>query len=453
MEVKSRIGFNQLIFGIVFILAVFLAYRIILNPDSQFFLLIGGILAAIFIVLRPILGLAAYLLIYPMVPAEESLTLLKISVFGLFILILSIWLIKKSFYKERFVSTEYRWMFLFFIFLCISPLLGSVNNFTPIDWARDIAPLLNLLLIPIMVDYFKKRQNDWLLYLVFLLMVLSMIKDIIVLFSGYGVTFIDLAIFESVPLASIHPSLGFGLGLIMFIYKAPHKRLWLILAVISLVVTFLTPTRTVWLTTGTMALLILAFSSRRRVWALTSIVITVGLIGWLFLHSGSSSYIESQSVRFQKLVEYHYDLSFENRVEEIKQTGELFLSSPLYGVGFGYRYRFWRPFVTGIGPGILDTTFTHNDIMFIVSKGGLIGLVLFGLMLYGLGKKLFQRRKEKPNSLQSAWATIGLIALVNSIVIGLSTPVIQTRGIIFVLAILLAMGLAYGETGSDARQS
>ena len=121
-------------------------------------------------------------------------------------------------------------------------------------------------------------------------------------------------------------------------------------------------------------------------------------------------------------------------------------------MGFGYKYEFWRPFITGVGPGLLNTNFTHNDIMFITSKGGIIGLTLFGLMLYGFTRKLLQRRKEKPNSVQSAWATFALLMIVNSLLIGLSTPIYQTRWATFALAILLAIGLGYKESEPDARQ-
>jgi O-antigen ligase len=174
-------------------------------------------------------------------------------------------------------------------------------------------------------------------------------------------------------------------------------------------------------------------------------------MGFLFFKGGSAGYVELQRERLQKLIEYHSDLSFENRLEEINQTGELFLSAPVWGVGFGYQYDFWRPFITGIGPGFLDTNYTHNDIMYIASKGGFIGLILFGLMLYGMLEKLFHRMKKAPATIESTWATIALVALINSLIIGLSTPVFQTRNAVFALAILLALGLNHRGSQPDGR--
>jgi hypothetical protein len=452
MNVKSRIGINQIIFGLAFVLTAALTYRIVLYPDPKILLFLGGAIAAIIIAWRPVIGLAAYLVVYPMVPAEESLNMLKAAMFGLTILLLAIWLIRKLISNKAFhLKPEYRWLFIFFIFLCFSTLFGSFSNFNLVDWARDIAPLLNLLLIPVMVDYFENRRNRWLLYLIFVPVSLSMTRDILVLLEGYD---FPLGILSSLltspllslPLPILHPSIGLCLGLLMYLQNAPHKRLWLIFSIMSLVIVFLTPTRTVWITTGIMSFLIIAFTSRKRLWAVMSIAVLVVATGWLILSTmGSTTYRESQADRLQELRDFQFDVSYQNRIEEIKQTGELFLSSPIYGVGFGYQYTFWRPFVRLIGPGYLDTNFTHADIMFFASKGGAIGLVLFGMMLYGFGKRLYQLRKEKPNGLQSTWASFGLVMIISSLIIGSSTPFYQTRWATFAFAILLAVGLSRKE--------
>jgi hypothetical protein len=107
-------------------------------------------MAALITAWRPAIGLAAYLIVYPMVPAEESLNLLKAAMLGLTILLFAIWLIQKLMSNKPFhLNAEYRWLFVFIIFLCFSPVLGSAGSFGLVDWARDIAPLLNFLLIPV----------------------------------------------------------------------------------------------------------------------------------------------------------------------------------------------------------------------------------------------------------------------------------------------------------------
>jgi O-antigen ligase len=302
-----------------------------------------------------------------------------------------------------------------------------------------------------MVDYFETKRNRWLLYLVFVPVCLSMARDILVLLERYDFPLGSLSNLLSLPLLSsplptLHPGLGFCLGLLMYFQNAPHKRLWLIISAVSLIIVFLTPTRTVWITTAIILLLIIVFTSRKRLWPAISIGILIIVTGWLiFSIMEPTTYRESQADRLRELRDLQFDLSYQNRVEEIKQAGQLFLSSPIYGVGFGYQYTFWRPFVRLIGPGYLDTNFTHTDIMFIASKGGLIGLFLFGMMLYGFGKRLYQLRKERPNSLRSTWASFGLVMIVGSLIIGSSTPFYQTRWATFAFSVLLAVGLSFRE--------
>ncbi len=437
----------------VITLTSILGISLALYFDSPQTIVLLAAAIALVVFWKPVLGLALYLAVYPLVPAEESLNPLKIAVFGLFILVFATWLINKGVHKERISPrSEYRWLYIFFLFLCFSPLLGIGNNFSVVDWARDIAPLLNFLLIPIMVDYFNKKQNHWLRYLVFAPWILGAAQNILLLLAMYDMPFTDW-IHDLPRIIPLHPSLGVGLGIIMYLFKGLRRHLWLIVGIMNLTAVFLTPGRTIWITTGTMVMLIVAFSSNKKVWAISALGILVVLMGFLFFYKSSSTYIESQSERLQTLRDFRSDLSFENRIEEIKQSGQLFLSSPLWGVGFGYQYDFWRPFITGIGPGILETNYTHNDIMYISSKGGLIGLILFGLMLYGVGREIFQRRREKRGSIESAWATIAIIALINCLIIGLSTPIFQTRGAAFALAILLALGLGYSPKGNNGSNS
>ena len=458
MDVKSRTWFKPIIFGAALLSTAALTYQIVLYRESEILLFLVAGMAALITAWRPAIGLAAYLIVYPMVPAEESLNLLKAAMLGLTILLFAIWLIQKLMSNKPFhLKAEYRWLFVFIIFLCFSPVLRSAGNFSLVDWARDIAPLLNFLLIPVMVECFEDKRNHWLLYLIFLPVSLSMVRDILVLLEGYDFPLESLSSLLSSPafslrLSTLQPSLGLCIGLLMYLQNAPHKRLWLILAIVSLVIVFLTPTRTVWITTAIISLLIIAFTSRKRLWAVMSTAMLIVATGWLiFSMMTMSTYRESQTQRLEQLRDFRADVSYQNRIEEMKQAGELFLSSPIYGVGFGYQYNFWRPFIQSIGPGYLDTNFTHSDIMFLASKGGGIGLFLFGMMLYGFGKRLYQIRKEKLNGPQSTWASFGIVMIITSLIIGSSTPFYQTRWATFTFAVLLAVGLAYKGAESNGR--
>jgi O-antigen ligase len=437
------------------VLAAAVASYILLFPDSSMATVMLIALAVAITLWKPVLGMAAYLVVYPLVPGSESLNVMKVSMFALTVLLLAIWALNKAMQKRVFFTMpEYRWLYVFFIYTGFSLVLQGYNDFTAVDWARDIAPMLSLLLVPVMADHFREKKNRWLLYLFVIPLFLRTGQLILILLAYHGSPYGSLEVATSLRPTVLHPSLGVGLGVLAYLYKAPRRRWWMILSFMSLVVVFLTPGRTIWITAGTMLLMITAISSRRRVWSILSIAMLLALVLLMVTSAmDTESYLKSQGTRFQELREYQYDLSYQNRVEEMKQSGEVFLSSPIYGVGFGYQYHFWRPHIVGVGPGYLSTNFTHSDIMFVLSKGGVIGLALFALMLYGFGRKLQRLRRETPHGPQFMWATFSLLALMNSLIIGSSTPFYQTRFFLFAFAVLLAYSLSSSEDEGGAEKT
>jgi len=401
--------------------------------------------AMLFIIWQPRLGLAAYLIVYPMIPKSAGISLLEISMLALSACLFMLWISQKMLHRKRlFNEPEYRWLYFFFFFLGFSPVFGF-GTFTIIDWGRDIVPLLNLLLIPIIAEFFKRAQARRFIYLVMIPALLSAIQAILSLLSLYNIIPVPLWLL-SVRLILFHPSLGFGLGLVMYLHKIAPRWFWLILCGLNLIVTVLTPGRTIWIGTAIVTLLIIFFHSTRILSTTSLLAILIVGIGYLVISFGSEQFFSSQAQRYQKLQEYEQDLSWQNRVEEMKQCNDLFLSSPIYGVGFGYQYAFWRPFISGKGEGYLDTNYTHNDIMFIASKGGAIGILLFSLMIYTFMKELHLLRKEKSKKEQAAWSTIGFLTIISSLIIGLSTPIYQTRQFTFILMLLIGYALGFKQT-------
>jgi O-antigen ligase len=310
------------------------------------------------------------------------------------------------------------------------------------DWARDIAPLLNLLLIPVFADNFKARENRWLLYLVFIPVGLGLFRDILYMAAHYGMVNIIWLLYYPIRLSTFHPAVFFSLGLVMYLQKAAHRNLWFMVSLLGVGVTMLTPTRTVWLSLGFMAGLLLIFYSQHRKKAIAIMILTMVLLGLAIFRGGQVS--ETQAGRWDQMLGYRSDLSVKSRFDELYQAIDLFKTSPIYGVGFGYQYHFWRNWVNALkGSGYMDTNFTHNDIINVIAKGGLAGLAIFGLMIYGLMRKLVERRRSISEQVAKAWATLGIMAIIQSFFVGLSTPVYQTREATFLLAILVAIALSY----------
>lgn len=446
----NKIG-RYFIVGLIILLTSALAYRMAIYPGSRMAPLLIAALAVIFILYKPIIGLAIYFVFYPLVPASGGVNLLKTGMLLLTLLILAMWAYKRlktgTFYSVLF---EYRFMYLFFAFLLFSILLSQLYGFSIMDWARDIAALLNLLLIPIMVEYLQDRKNYWLIYLVFIPVAFGIFQNGMLLLAMYGIPLANLIYLVPVRFSIFHPSWVFGLGATLYLQKVPPNRfVWLFFAIAGLMVTVLTPGRTIWITTIIITGLMLYFLSKYRKQAIILIIAAVVLIGFVaFGGMGGTTYGEKQSSRVLQFIEYQRDLSVQNRLYESEQALKLFEASPLYGVGFGFQYHFWR-FITGKGYGYMDTNYTHNDIINITAKGGVVGLTLFLLMIYGFYKKLKIRRMLPDSPFIYAWATVALIILTSSIITGMSTPIFQSRSAMFGLFFILSLGLGYKPKDAD----
>jgi O-antigen ligase len=423
-----------------------LAYRWAFYPGSNLTPMIIAIIIAVLTLWRPIIGLCIYLVAYPLVPASGSVDIIKTGILALTVLLLFIWWYKNIRAGAKpWLRPEYRWLFILFLYLCFSPLLGLKYGFSIMDWARDIAPLLNLLMIPVLAERLNDPRYRWLLYLVFLPIAAGLMRDIMLLMTGYGFAELVPLLLFPIRMSTFHPGMVFGLGLVLFIQKAPRRWLWLVFSLMGAGVTFLTQTRTVWLSLAFMVGLLLVFFTHHRRKAVMLIVVILAFMGLLmFRGGGASSYGEQQSIRYQQFLGYQTDPSVKSRFDELYQAMVLFKSSPVFGVGFGYQYHFWRHWVSSLkGSGYFDTNFTHNDITNVAAKGGMVGVLLFGMLLYGFARQLNVRRDTIKEPVAQSLAVLGIIAIYQSLFVGLSTPVYQTREAIFLLAVIIAMGLGY----------
>lgn len=429
------------------------AYRLVFYPQAATLPFLGLLIGAIFILWKPIIGLAAYLLIYPMVPQGESVNLLKTSMLGLNVILLFIWVWQKITVRENVMANPaYRWMIFFFIFLCFSPFLGRISGFSVMDWARDIAPFLNLLLIPFLVEFLNDKKNRWLWYLVFVPITFGLLRDILFLLGRYGVPAPTFMNYYPIRLSTFHPAMIFILGVMFLAQKAPQRVWWSVNTAAALAVIALTPTRTVWFSLPFTLALLFTFYQRFRRLALAAIGLMIIIMGWLVFVPGNpystfksygtgGSYVQMQSARIFGI--QHQDVAILNRADETKVVMEKFKGSPLYGVGFGFKYVFWRHHVSGKGgSGFYENNFTHNDVANILAKGGLAGLLLFMVMLSKYLKALYRKRKRVQDPIRMVLPTAAVIGIFSSIFVGLSTPVYQTREAIFFLVFLVALGLS-----------
>lgn len=447
---------QELILAIIFIsLSSALVYRLVFYPTAQLVPFLALALAAIFIIRRPVYGTALYLITYPMIPSSGSINLMKLAILLLTLFLFAIWLWQKLRARDyAWRRPEYRWMFIFFVYLCFSPFLGTQNGFSVMDWARDIAPLLNLLLVPMLVEQINDRRNSWLLKYFFIIpIIISILRDLIYLASRYlPIPFNPLAFFPY-SLSTFHIGVIFCAGLMLFIYKIKPKYLWLTAALLALAYTALTITRTVWISLAFTMSQMMAFFTKYRRLSLGFIALCLVAVGWLYflpseqsvsLKSGESqgSWLRMQTERIYGA--RHKDIAVMNRNAEFTQARDRFLSSPLYGMGFGYIYHFWRYHVSKLGgSGFWESNYTHNDIINFLAKGGIIGFILWVLMITVFLRLFYERRRRNKGKAAALLPTLGIIAIFNSILVGSSTPVYQDKNAMFFLTVILSICLSH----------
>ncbi len=448
-------GTREVIIATLYILlASAFALRLVMYPASQMLPILGLVLASVFIIWRPVFGTTLYFLVYPSIPQSDSINVLKLAMLLLTVFLFAIWLWQKLNARDHaWNRPEYKWLFLFFVYLCFSPFLGPANGFTVMDWARDIAPLLNLLLIPMLAEQLGDRNNRWLVLLLLIPISIGLARDLINLSSRYlPITFNPLNIYRY-GITTFHIGVILCLGSIFYIHKVKPRILWPAIALLALGCAMLTITRTIWISVVFTISLMSLFYSRFRKASLALMAASIIGVAWFYFapseHTVSlKSYGRTGSwwrVQTERIYgARHKDIAIMNRNVELKQASDKFLSSPLYGMGFGYIYHFWRYHVSGMGgSGFWDSNFTHNDMINFLAKGGLIGFGLWLVMLVKILQRLYnKRRKENKDNITSLLPTLGIIAIFNSIFVGSSTPVYQTREAMFFLAVIVALGLS-----------
>jgi|GEM_PF-2390302 len=446
------------------LLASAFTMRLVLYPASQLLPILGLALAAVFIIWRPVLGTALYMLVYPSVPQSGSINMMKFAMLLLTVFLFSIWLWRKLRARDHVWNLpHYRWLFLFCLYLCFSPFLGPSNGFTVLDWARDIAPLLNLLLIPMLTEQFGDKKNLWLAYFLFIPVLIALARDFINLASHYLPIPWNPLNYLPYQLSTFHIGVLLCAGVILYLHKIKPRFLWPAIALMALGCTAITITRTIWISVVFTIGLATFFYSRFRKASIVLIAASVVGVAWFYFapaeqrvslksNTSGGTWWSTQVERVYGA--RHKDVAIMNRNVEFSQAKDLFVDSPFFGKGFGYIYHFWRYHVSGLGgSGFFDSNYTHNDIINFLAKGGLVGFGLWLIMLLKLVSKLLERRKTGKGTPYSLLPTLAIITILNAVFVGSSTPVFQNREAMFFLVLMVALGLSIFELRTNGDES
>ena len=453
---KSSILNGILVPAAAITLTSIMAYRMVLYPESNLWPFLFVTMAVAFIVWRPIIGIATYLFIYPGVPEAESINLLKMGMLGLTALNFFIWLWQKLRVRNReWDKPEYIAIYVFLFYLLFSILLGISNGFSVLEWARDISALVNLIMIPVLADYFKEKKHRWLIYVLAILIGIGMVQSVLYYMARYNFVPKAMGMYiypYQVRITGLHIPILLLLGACLIKYRT---NLWLTaIATICLCLAYalFTITRTIWLSVAFTGTLYLAYFTRFRRTGKALVLMMCTILAAYYIFTPKDTFStrmtttrttvrDTQMRRLRGIMEG--DVSLLSRLDESIKAWDKFKENPIYGVGFGYSYYFWAHHVFGKGSsGFYRSNYIHNDILYILSKGGLVGLILFAAILHHLLSRLQRLRKRLATERQNIIPTIAICSIYISLYIGNSTPVIQARSGMFFLVVMIALGMS-----------
>ncbi len=416
------------------------------QPVAVYFLAAGiAFFSFLIVLISPTSGIILAMVIYPFVLQDARMTVAKvfasIVLFGFFVA----WLAGKIVLSRgRKTEKDYlgceRALLLFAVYMAINAVYAVISGVSPLDIVRDLIPMSGLVIFLIAKRFVRKPESFALLEKVqFCLMAVLTLKFALSAFGpGYNVlNYVPAGGGELQLLGLFSASM---VGLICF---KSSKRLLIATAIITSIYLISTETRTFFIA-GLLILcmaLLLTRVTRAKVLFLF-ICLVLFSSAYLVVQEYAAGALEKKTAKLQEIADAQSDLSIMDRIGEAKQCFVLFKKNPVLGTGIGYVYHLFRRSLQGYF--VNDywiTNFTHADLLFLLSKIGLAGTILFLWFYYRMLKLAWRIWKRAKNRDMRARGLICFIILVIALVIGQSTPVLQTRPDAFFLALI--MGYTY----------
>ncbi|MFH1387047.1 MAG: O-antigen ligase family protein [bacterium] len=408
-------------------------------PSQASFLLVGAIVLWL-VVARPLWGIIFYLLYLPFVRDSAGLGADEFMALGLLVLICVIWFISRSKKWSHVleISRIERSLVILFLYLIFSILVGQLNGVKIIDWARDLFPIMNLVLILPIVHFIDNEKEFQLVFKMFIIvMAIPIFQWFFKSLISVGLlSYFDIHYLSGTPFAMY-------ILMILAIASLVESRkiilLHIVPAIAAIGTALLNRQRTVWVGIS-LSMFVIFFITKHKVKWLTVVLVFILSVGVFisYLAVKRSYVIERQMGWVMTFSSLDEDLSWQSRMAERKATLAIFYKHPLLGIGLGYQYYFWRPFVKGIGPGYMTTNMTHSDETNYLAKTGLIGVGLLLFLFYNvvyLGIK-FYRRTNDPECRMIY--LLGTCSTIIAVIVANSTPILQIRYNASALAFVIA---------------
>ncbi|MEM6325760.1 MAG: O-antigen ligase family protein [Bacteroidota bacterium] len=237
------------------------------------------------------------------------------------------------------------------------------------------------------------------------------------------------------------------LGLFGFLYFSLLKSASVKLKLISvfmltyhLVSLILSQSRTIWLAVVVGLVFSLLFLSRQQkiklVYTLSIGVIVSAIAALVVLGPFFSIVIDQLSLRVQTSTSLSQDISLVNRFYEWETVYKVILESPIFGYGYGARYKFYSLVYVGTE----FKMFSHSTLLTQLFRLGLLGSgLLLAWIVSILPHALRLIRESKPNSTNQALAVTALGFFAALSIASLTEAIFSTADGPFIVTIPLAL--------------
>jgi hypothetical protein len=418
------------------------------KQDLWFYFMLAGVtFFSFFIVLiRPNIGIVVAMILFPFVTQSEVMTLPKVFASIVLVGFFAAWLTGKIGAARNIgEATDYlgceRAFIVFLIYLAVNGVYGVLfNKITPLDVVRDLIPIFSFVIFLIAKQFVTKEKGvDFIERVTFGLLVFLGLN--VVLISAFHI----FSMFAIVPaVASTLQMQGLFFISILGLMYFNHSRLVLLSTAFITIIYLVTIDNRTQFIAGLFCVALLFLITRMTKMKLTIFLGSLLCLLVIFIAAErfAPEAMARKTAKFNELSDAQGDLSIMDRKGEAGQCFQLFLKHPVLGMGAGYIYHMYRENVVGLlQKDYWDTNFTHADIMFFLSKLGLVGTFLFLWFYFRVVQLSWMTWKKAITKDARTKGLICFAILIDALIIGQSTPVLQTRGDAFFLA--LTMGYVY----------
>lgn len=395
------------------------------NIFVLFLLCISGAMVSGIIFLKPKIGILGLLIVVAiMPPVPRQIGIVEILFVGLYVLVMSSWILKTIFTgKDLLFNSLILKILSVFILICFLSIFKSLlNNISMESWGRGFFPFLMLLLSFSIAREFKSTKDTWLLLSAFILSnLLYSLQTWLPLFLNFP------SLFSSNPISTIRSTLppyawqnlplaGFALliGLSKYLPKGRLRLFLKLLAIFFGLTVLITFSRS--MISAMIVTLLFSFVisinwrnlSKRFVQALIILVILI-LFSLIIIRFTPLSPLFTDFLSRFTFLTTNEATPVIVRLIDYNVALKNFLAQPIFGWGLGATFEFYR-----IGFGIYrEVAYTHNLFTYLLLYLGLVGFMCFVYLLYTLFRGLFALRMN--NDLHIRAVTEGLLLSVVSV--------------------------------------